>query len=127
MAAQAAVTRSVTLNRALAEMDSSWHNKNIMQEKYPYVYIMANKRNGTLYTGVTSDLPARMWQHRNNSSKGFSEKYQVHKLVYFEEHGEMLSAIHREKRMKKWTRKTKIMLIEKNNLKWRDLYDDIVG
>ena len=63
----------------------------------------------------------------NDSSEGFSEKYQVHKLVYFEEHGEMLSAIHREKRMKKWTRKTKIMLVEKNNLKWRDLYDDIVG
>ena len=98
-----------------------------MQEKHPYVYIMASRRNGTLYIGVTSDLPARVWQHKNNSSEGFTKKHQVHKLVYFEEHGEMLLAIEREKRMKKWHRKTKLTLIEKDNPEWMDLYDDVVG
>ena len=96
------------------------------QEKHPYVYIMASERNGTLYIGVTSDLPARVWQHKNNSSEGCTKQYQVHQLVYFEEHGEMLLAIEREKRMKKWSRKTKMVLIEKHNPEWRDLYDDIV-
>ncbi|WP_424947408.1 GIY-YIG nuclease family protein [Candidatus Spongiihabitans sp.] len=98
-----------------------------MREKHPYVYIMASRRNGTLYVGVTSDLPARVWQHKNNSSEGFTKKHQVHKLVYFEEHGEMLLAIEREKRMKKWHRKTKLALIEKHNPEWMDLYEDIVG
>ncbi len=98
-----------------------------MQEKHPYVYIMASRRNGTLYIGVTNDLPALVWQHKNNSSEGFTRKHQVHKLVYFEEHGEMLLAIEREKRMKKWSRKTKLTLIEKDNPEWMDLYDDVVG
>ncbi len=98
-----------------------------MQEKHPYVYIMANKHNGTLYVGVTSDLPARVWQHKNNSSKGFTNKYQVHKLIYFEEHGEMLSAIEREKWMKKLPRRKKLTLIEWHNPYWIDLYEDIVG
>ena len=94
--------------------------------KYPYVYIMASKRNGTLYIGVTSDLPARVWQHKNNLSEGFTKQYEVHQLVYFEEHGEMLLAMEREKQMKKWSRKRKMALIEQHHPERRDLYGDIV-
>ena len=88
---------------------------------------MASKRNGTLYIGVTSDLPARVWQHKNNECEGFTKKYHVHTLVYFEEHGEMLLAIEREKQMKKWSRKRKLALIEKHNPEWEDLYKYVLG
>ncbi len=97
-----------------------------MCEKDPYVYIMASGRNGTLYTGVTSDLIARVWQHKNSVVEGFTEKYDVHMLVYFEQHGDMLSAIEREKRIKKWSREWKLRLIEKHNPAWKDLYEEIV-
>ena len=97
-----------------------------MCEKQPVVYMMASKRNGTLYTGVTSDLPARVWQHKNNVVDGFTQRYGVHKLVYYELHGDMESAILREKRMKKWNRQWKLALIEEDNAEWRDLYDDVV-
>jgi len=86
---------------------------------------MANKRNGTLYTGVTSDLIGRVYQHKNNLVEGFSKKYQTHILVYFEEHGNIEQAIIREKQIKKWRRNWKLRLIEKKNLAWEDLYEEI--
>ena len=93
--------------------------------KQPAVYILASKRNGTLYTGVTSQLIQRIWQHKNNAEDGFTKKYQVHTLVYYELHQGMLSAITREKQIKKWKRQWKINLIEKENSQWRDLWDEI--
>ncbi|MCB0192564.1 MAG: GIY-YIG nuclease family protein [Anaerolineae bacterium] len=95
-------------------------------EKQPTVYILASKRNGTLYIGVTSNLVKRIWEHKNDVQGGFTKKYQVHRLVYFEQHPTMEAAITREKRRKKWNRQWKINLIEKNNPQWRDLWDDIV-
>jgi len=89
------------------------------------VYIMASKRNGTLYIGVTSHMPRRGYEHRNGLIAGFTKKYGVHRLVYFESHATMESAIHREKRLKKYTRKMKITLIEKMNPEWEDLYDTL--
>ena len=94
--------------------------------KQPYVYILASKRHGTLYIGVTSNLVQRIWQHKNNIVKGFTEKYNVHTLVYYEQHGTMESAITLEKQMKKWKRDWKINLIEKDNPQWRDLWEEIL-
>jgi len=90
--------------------------------KQPYVYILASKNNGTLYIGVTSNLIQRIWQHKNNQVEGFTEKYKVHTLVYYEQHEMMESAITREKQMKKWKRDWKIKLIEKDNPLWEDLW-----
>ncbi|MHB9021168.1 MAG: GIY-YIG nuclease family protein [Halothiobacillus sp.] len=95
--------------------------------KQPAVYILASQRNGTLYIGVTSDLIKRIWEHKNNVVEGFTQKYNVHQLVYFEQHQEMLAAITREKQLKKWNRDWKLALIEKNNPDWRDLWGDIAG
>ncbi len=86
--------------------------------KLPAVYIMANKRNGTLYTGVTSNLVKRVWEHRNDVIEGFTKKYGVHMLVYFEVHYNMMSAISREKQLKKWDRTWKLNLIEEKNPGW---------
>jgi len=97
-----------------------------MQEKLPAVYIMTNKRNGTLYTGVTGDLPKRVWQHKNNVADGFTREHRLHRLVYYETHGDMLAAITREKQIKNWTRRWKLDLIEKHNPNWRDLYEEIL-
>ena len=97
-----------------------------MSEKLPVVYIMASKRNGTLYTGVTIDLPSRVWQHKNSVVDGFTKKYNVHQLVYYEVHGNRETALTREKQIKKWNRKWKIELIEEQNPDWRDLYEDIL-
>lgn len=94
--------------------------------KQPAVYILASKRNGTLYVGVTSDLAARVWQHRNDVVEGFTKKYGVHMLVYFELHDDMESAIIREKRLKKWNRAWKLRLIEEMNPDWHDLYESIL-
>jgi len=94
-------------------------------EKQPAVYILASKRNGTLYTGITSNLVKRIWEHKNDVQEGFTKKYKVHHLVYFEQHPTMEVAITREKRIKKRNRQWKIDLIEKNNPQWRDLWDDI--
>ncbi len=91
-----------------------------------YVYMMASKKNGTLYVGVTSDLVKRVFQHKNNLLDGFTKKYAVHQLVYFEEHGSAESAILREKNVKSWKRQWKIDLIEEGNPDWCDLYDDIL-
>ena len=90
-----------------------------------YVYILASRRNGTLYVGVTSDLMKRVWEHKTDAVPGFTRKYQVHKLVYFEDFDAIEDAIVREKRIKEWKRAWKIRLIEDRNPEWHDLYEDI--
>ena len=95
--------------------------------KVGYVYILASKRNGTLYIGVTSDLVKRIWQHKQNQIKGFTKRYDVHHLVYFEEYADIYNAIVREKQLKKWNRAWKLRLIESENPDWRDLYDDFLA
>lgn len=95
--------------------------------KQPAVYILASKRNGTLYIGVTSDLIKRVWEHKSDLVEGFTKQYRVHQLVYYEEHQDMLAAITREKQLKKWNRAWKIELIEKHNPGWRDLWEEISG
>ncbi len=94
--------------------------------KQPAVYILASKRNGTLYVGVTSDLVKRIWEHKQDVVAGFTREYQVHNLVYFEQHEDMNQAIQREKQIKKWNRAWKIELLEKSNPVWRDLWPDIL-
>ena len=91
--------------------------------KQPAVYILASKRNGTLYIGVTSDLVKRIWEHKNNIVEGFTKRYNVHRLVWYELHGSMESAITREKRLKDWKRKWKLELIESNNPNWQESSD----
>ena len=93
--------------------------------KQPAVYLLASKRNGTLYIGVTSDLVKRIWEHKNNMVEGFTKRYNVHQLLWYELHENMESAIQREKRLKEWKRKWKIKLIEDNNPDWKDLYSTI--
>lgn len=95
-------------------------------EKQPFVYILASKRNGTLYIGVTSDLTKRVWEHKNDLADGFTKKYGVHSLVYFEQYSDMASAITREKQLKKWHRAWKVRLIEKENPEWNDLYEGLL-
>jgi putative endonuclease len=90
----------------------------------PTVYLLASQRNGTLYTGVTSNLLARIQQHRDGVVRGFTRKYGVKLLVWFEQHPTMESAITREKRIKKWNRAWKLELIEAGNPEWRDLAED---
>jgi putative endonuclease len=92
----------------------------------PAVYILSNRPFGTLYVGVTADLPARIWQHRNDAVSGFTAAYGVHRLVWFELHATMYSAISREKQLKSWRRAWKIRLILQRNPGWRDLWEDIV-
>lgn len=94
------------------------------EDKIYFVYILASKRNGTLYIGVTNDLVRRIYEHKEKMVKGFTKKYNVSLLVYYEEHGNIHSAIQREKQMKKWNRAWKIDLIEKYNPKWLDLYNE---
>jgi putative endonuclease len=91
-----------------------------------YTYILASKKNGVLYIGVTSDLVKRVFEHKNDQLVGFSSKYRVHKLVYFETHDLIEGAILREKQIKKWKRDWKVALIEKNNKDWEDLYAGIL-
>ena len=93
--------------------------------RQPAIYIITNKPNGTLYTGVTSNLPQRIWQHKNKITKGFCSKYNLTKLVYFEIFEDMYQAITREKQIKAGSRKAKLKLIEDFNKDWRDLYPDI--
>ena len=95
-------------------------------EKNFYVYILSNKRNGTLYIGVTSNLIKRVWEHKNKLVEGFTEKYGVDKLVYYEQFQDAEYAIRREKRLKKYNRTWKIDLIEKVNPNWKDLYEDLI-
>ena len=91
-----------------------------------YVYILASQRNGTLYIGITNDLIKRVYEHKNNLVDGFTKKYKVHSLVYYEQYNDVESAIIREKRLKKWNRRWKLELIEKENPRWRDLYEDLI-
>ena len=98
-----------------------------MNERIPCVYIMANKRNGTLYTGVTSNLLKRVWEHKSTVAEGFTKQYGVHLLVYYEVCPSMESAILREKQVKAGSRKKKIRLIEDMNAEWIDLYDKLIS
>jgi len=93
--------------------------------KKAYVYILASERNGTLYVGVTSNIIKRVYEHKNDLVDGFTRKYQVHHLVYFEEHDDIQQAISREKRVKKWKRRWKLELIESTNPNWRDLFEEL--
>ena len=90
-----------------------------------YVYILANKKNGTLYTGVTNNLVRRVYEHKTKAVDGFSKQHNVDKLVFYEEHPTMPNAIQREKNIKHWSRKWKLDLIEKENPGWRDLYEEL--
>lgn len=92
-----------------------------------YVYILANKINDVIYTGITSDLVKRIWEHKNKVVEGFTEKYNVDRLVYFEVHNNAEAAIKREKNIKDWKRDWKGQLIEKENPKWEDLYERIIS
>lgn len=94
-------------------------------QKYYYVYILANDRNGTLYVGFTSNLPQRIYEHKHHLTPGFTSRYNVCKLVYFERFEDVHQAIRHEKRLKGWKRNWKKDLIEKYNPTWRDLYDDL--
>jgi len=100
-------------------------SKKQIVKSQPAVYILASKRNSTLYVGVTSDLVKRVWGHKNNVVSGFTKRYNVHQLVWYELHENMESAILREKRLKDWRRSWKLKLIENGNPDWNDLYDSI--
>jgi putative endonuclease len=91
-----------------------------------YIYILASKRNGTLYIGVTNDIVRRVYEHKNSLIAGFTSKYSVNTLVYCEQFDDIESAIQREKQIKKWNRRWKLELIERANPDWRDLYNDLV-
>ncbi len=95
-----------------------------MRFKY-YVYILASKKRGTIYIGVTNNIQVRVYQHKNNLVPGFTQKYSVHNLVYIEEYDDVSEAIGREKQLKEWKREWKVSLIEKNNPEWADLYNEI--
>jgi putative endonuclease len=94
-------------------------------EKMPCVYMLASRRNGTLYVGVTCDLVKRIWEHKDDAVEGFTRRYRVHTLVWYEVHESMMSAIAREKAMKEWHREWKVRLLEKGNPDWRDLYQEL--
>jgi putative endonuclease len=94
-------------------------------ERHAAVYILTSRRDGPLYIGVTSNLLARVWQHRNDLIEGFTRRYRLHRLIYFEVHDSMYAAISREKQLKEWRRGWKLELIEKSNPEWRDLWDEI--
>jgi putative endonuclease len=95
-------------------------------DKKGYIYILFNKRNGTLYTGVTSDLVKRIYEHKTKATEGFTAKYGTDKLGYYEEWGDIVSAIEREKQIKGGSRKKKLALIENMNPEWEDLYEKII-
>ena len=104
-------------------MDTSHYCKSDNQY---YVYILASKRNGTLYIGVTSNLIKRIYEHKNNLIEGFTKKYNIHNLIYYEITKGVNSEIAREKQLKRWKRNWKIELIEKNNPEWKDLYFELI-
>ncbi len=97
-----------------------------MEQRQYFVYILASRKNGTLYVGMTNNLIKRVFEHKNNLIDGFSKKYGIHNLVYYECFDDVRSAITREKQLKEWKRQWKLELIEKNNLNWHDLYDGLV-
>jgi len=94
--------------------------------KHPTVYILASRRRGTLYVGVTSDIVKRIWKHKNNSAESFTKRYEIHTLVWYEQHETMESAIAREKAIKEWKRAWKIDLIERSNPEWDDLHNSLL-
>jgi putative endonuclease len=96
-------------------------------KEYFYVYILASQRRGTLYIGVTSDLIKRVYEHKNSLADGFTKKYGVHRLVYYEIFRDAETALSRERQMKKWNRVWKLRLIEERNPEWNDLYDSLSG
>lgn len=96
-------------------------------QKYYYVYIVASRRNGTIYVGMTNDIIRRAWEHREGLVPGFTKKYGVKMLVHFETFEDVNYAIHREKRLKKWKRQWKVDLIQSRNVEWRDLYETLNG
>ena len=98
-----------------------------MRDHLYYVYILASRRNGTLYIGVSNDVLRRTWEHKNDLVAGFTRKYGVHILVWYETYNDIAAAIAREKRMKRWNRDWKIALIEKTNSGWNDLYERLLG
>jgi putative endonuclease len=98
-----------------------------MIERQPCVYIMASRRNGTLYVGVTTNIARRVWEHRLDVVDGFTRDHGVHRLVFVEAHDSLENAILREKRIKRWRRAWKLELIEENNPQWRDLYDYLLS
>ena len=91
-----------------------------------FVYILTNRPNGTLYVGVTSDLPRRVWEHREGNVDGFTRRHGLKSLVYFERHDDITAAIQREKNIKHWPRAWKVRLIHAGNAEWRDLYEEIL-
>ncbi len=97
-----------------------------MSVRRPCIYILASRRNGTLYVGVTSDLARRAWEHRTDFVPSFTQRHGIHRLVYVEFHASMEAAILREKRIKRWKRSWKLELIERDNPEWRDLYADLM-
>jgi len=119
-------TISIVIPHLLARLWRDAESTQTMNTKFYFVYILASKKNGTLYIGVTSNLPKRVWEHKNNLVEGFTKKYNVHNLVYFEQTENVNSALLREKQLKKWKREWKIELIEKDNSQWKDLYNKIL-
>ena len=97
-----------------------------MNHRHPAVYILASRRNGTLHTGVTGDLVKRVWEHRNDVVGGFTRRYKVHRLVWFELHEDMTAAITREKELKEWNRPWKLRVIEESNPEWDGLWEEIL-
>ena len=97
-----------------------------MRERLPAVYILSNKPNGALYIGVTSNLVQRVWQHKVHAAKGFTDRYNLNKLMYFEVHETMVDAIAREKQLKSGSRLKKLKLIESQNPTWKDLYAELL-
>ncbi len=94
--------------------------------KLYYIYILASKRNGTLYIGITNDIVKRIWEHKEKLVQGFTKKYDVDILVYFEQFTDVKDALKREKALKKWNRRWKLELIEEKNPNWNDLYNDLI-
>ena len=107
-------------------MFRSSHRIITLMHKEFYTYILASKRNGTLYIGVTCNLVKRIWEHKEGIADCFTKKYTIKNLVYYEQHTNIESAIHREKRLKEWNRRWKLNLIEKFNPNWDDLYKGIL-
>jgi putative endonuclease len=91
-----------------------------------YVYLLASRCNGTLYAGITNDLVRRVWEHKNDAVEGFTKRYQVHHLAWFEQTDDVAAAIVREKQIKKWHREWKLRLIEETNPEWKDLYEELI-
>lgn len=98
-----------------------------MGKEYFAVYMLANRYRGTIYIGMTSNLPKRIWEHKEKVVEGFTEKYDVNILVYYELHGSAEQGIRRERRLKEWQRQWKIELIEKQNPDWKDLYEEVIA